>query len=200
MLRSIAEHAAGRATPDSSLLVSSTLLGLLALKLAPAGAAARIVFDAGAYASTLGGAIHGVSGVMVETGPSRADSLSPLGVAHAVHVVPLWGILTGLFVVASVAYAVAIWSRRTAFPACARLDQSRHPDCCPARPCGTVPGDVAVGRGDGREPRARTLLRGAGRVAVASPAQRLSAPPLGRPRGRAWRPGGRQRCACCSAR
>ena len=73
------------------------------------------MFLAGCYLGAVGAAIHGVTAVIIETGPAGIEA-SPVTVPHAVYLMPLWLVLFAVSIAASIAYALAVLGGRTAFP------------------------------------------------------------------------------------
>jgi hypothetical protein len=127
MLSMVVARSQGDTTFHPPMLVWAHYLGVFAIPWYMAGywslasalgiarGWARGLFLTGSYAAGLGGVIHGVSGVLIETGgPGPADSFSPADVPHAIYVVPLWIAVGLLFAAASACYAVAV--RRTRDP------------------------------------------------------------------------------------
>lgn len=120
-------RAQGSAAVDAQALVAGHYLGVLCIPfyavgywlvsrgLRPSERLARLVFLAGCYLGALGAAIHGVTAVIIETGPVGVEN-SPVTVPHAVYLMPLWLVLFAVSIAASIAYAIAVLGGRTAFP------------------------------------------------------------------------------------
>lgn len=120
-------RAQGNATVDAQSLIAGHYLGVLCIPfyavgywlvsrgLRPSEGSARLVFLAGCYLGAVGAAIHGVTAVIIETGPVGVAA-SPVTVPHAVYLLPLWLVLFAVSILASVAYTLAVLGGRTAFP------------------------------------------------------------------------------------
>jgi uncharacterized membrane protein YtjA (UPF0391 family) len=120
-------RAQGSAAMDAQTLVAGHYLGVLCIPLyavgywlvsrglRPSEGAARLVFLGGCYLGAVGAAIHGVTAVIIETGPVGVEA-SPVTVPHAVYLLPLWLVLFAVSILASAAYALAVAGGRTAFP------------------------------------------------------------------------------------
>lgn len=120
-------RAAGSAAIDAPTLIAGHYLGVLCIPfyavgywlvsrgLRPSEGPARLVFLAGCYLGAVGAAIHGVTAVIIETGPIGVEA-SPVTVPHAVYLFPLWLVLFAISIAASAAYALAVLGGRTAFP------------------------------------------------------------------------------------
>lgn len=117
----------GNAVVDAPTLIAGHYLGVLCIPfyavgywlvsrgLRPSEGPARLVFLAGCYLGAVGAAIHGVTAVIIETGPIGVEA-SPVTVPHAVYLFPLWLVLFAISIAASAAYALAVLGGRTAFP------------------------------------------------------------------------------------
>ncbi len=120
-------RAEGSAAVDAQTLIAGHYLGVLCIPfyavgywlvsrgLRPSEGAARLVFLGGCYLGAIGAAIHGVTAVIIETGPVGVEA-SPVTVPHAVYLFPLWLVLFAVSILASAAYALAVAGGRTAFP------------------------------------------------------------------------------------
>jgi hypothetical protein len=120
-------RAQGVATVDAQGLIAGHYLGVLCIPfyavgywlvsrgLRPSEGPARLVFLTGCYLGAVGAAIHGVTAVIIETGPVGIEA-SPVTVPHAVYLMPLWLVLFAVSIAASIAYALAVLGGRTAFP------------------------------------------------------------------------------------
>lgn len=120
-------RAQGDATVDARALVAGHYLGVLCIPfyalgywlvsrgLRPSEAPARLVFLGGCYLGAVGAAIHGVTAVIIETGPVGVAA-SPVTVPHAVYLMPLWLVLFAVSILTSIAYTLAVLGGRTAFP------------------------------------------------------------------------------------
>lgn len=120
-------RAEGSAAVDAQTLIAGHYLGVLCIPfyavgywlvsrgLRPSEGAARLVFLGGCYLGAIGAAIHGVTAVIIETGPVGVEA-SPVTVPHAVYLFPLWLVLFAVSIAASAAYALAVLGGRTAFP------------------------------------------------------------------------------------
>lgn len=120
-------RAQGSAAMDAQTLVAGHYLGVLGIPfyavgywlasrgLRPSEGPARLVFLGGCYLGAVGAAIHGVTAVIIETGPVGVEA-SPMTVPHAVYLFPLWLVLFAVSIGASAAYALAVLGGRTAFP------------------------------------------------------------------------------------
>ena len=120
-------RAQGDATVDAQSLIAGHYLGVLCIPfyavgywlvsrgLRPSEGLARLVFLGGCYLGAVGAAIHGVTAVIIETGPVGVAA-SPVTVRHVVYLLPLWLVLFAVSIAASLAYALAVLGGRTAFP------------------------------------------------------------------------------------
>lgn len=120
-------RAQGNAAADARELISGHYLGVLCIPfyamgywlvsrgLRPSEGAARMVFLGGCYLGAVGAAIHGVTAVIIETGPVGVAA-SPVTVPHAVYLMPLWLVLFAVSILTSATYALAVLGGRTAFP------------------------------------------------------------------------------------
>lgn len=120
-------RAEGSAAVDAQTLIAGHYLGVLCIPfyavgywlvsrgLRPSEGAARLVFLGGCYLGAIGAAIHGVTAVIIETGPVGVEA-SPVTAPHAVYLFSLWLVLFAVSIAASAAYALAVLGGRTAFP------------------------------------------------------------------------------------
>ncbi len=122
----------GLATPPAGTLVAGHYLGVLGIPLyglgyavladgirASAPSAARAVLGLGLVGSVVGAVVHGLTGALTAVALRTGGPIAPTalaGIAEAIYLMPLWGIVGAALAVGSVAFAIAVARGGTRFP------------------------------------------------------------------------------------